>query len=188
MLHRLHIGWEGSGRVICGGRGQVDREDQDHPSLTMVSLANPTIFSHYLSPPHIPRDFKAMGINQRTSPTECSTQPPSVLSEVMCTTLLTKTQNHFLLYKCILHRTCPHWAQFKTASATLLPLWTNFLLYHAVKVVALGQPPASKISSNGTPFCLALLLEAALVLPAANSFGLTAMATNTWQAGDPGLF
>ena len=30
-------------RVICGGREQVYREDQDHPSLTKVSSANPII-------------------------------------------------------------------------------------------------------------------------------------------------
>ena len=36
--------WMRLSRVICGGRGQVDREDQDHPSLTKVSSANPTIF------------------------------------------------------------------------------------------------------------------------------------------------
>ena len=30
-------------RVTCGGREQVYREDQDNPSLTKVSSANPII-------------------------------------------------------------------------------------------------------------------------------------------------
>ena len=50
-------GGPGPGRVICGGREQVDQEDYDHPSLTKVSSANLTIFSHHLFPPTDPTRY-----------------------------------------------------------------------------------------------------------------------------------